>query len=762
MPVTLNAFRVDFSAMTFTANVLYLPNPDAMRALRERHSKEWFLHWRGGRAYAIPRVETPREAVGEPTILDMTDHDHLHVIVARLNDVLPDAFPAYEAFRRRPFSFLGRKDEIVRLVTRGWMNIPALVNDFKISPRFDLDPRIIELRRDETAVGLVLRVGMKWQILAPVEQLQAAGITLAGLAVIRRNPATTERRLVGTIAAIDGKEVRLAESLDNLLVIPTNQVWLEGSKASFARCLRQLLGSRYDAFETARWQHEGKFLLGPDLDRVLDKMGQFLTKASPITLAPGLSASINGRIEFVDTGEYQSVVTCDDVEYCFDSARSKRHIIPWSGLARFGPFSRETFSKRTPRILVVTPDESEGKVGQFVRAFRDGIQSGPNPRYPKGFASTFGLVNPEFVTCAVPVLGAADAGVAARYRKAIEDHLAAARDPYDAALVAILDRHATLPDAVNPYLHGKAALLMNGIPTQEIRHATLSARAESLQWSMQNLAVALYAKMGGTPWTVAHDLAVDDELVIGMGAAELSGSRFDARHRFMGITTVFRGDGNYLLSNVSRVCGYDDYPETLRRTTADVLAELKARNGWRDGDTIRIVFHAHKPLKRIEIARIVEECVQDAGKGQNIQFAFLTVSHDHPFKVFDSNQAGLQKQSGVRGRYAPARGTVAQLGRYTRLLSTNGPHQIKRPTTPLPAPLLVHLHRESGYKDLQYLTEQVLKFTSLTWRSTQPAHAPVTIYYSELIAGLLARLQSVPDWSPSVLNTKLRSSRWFL
>jgi hypothetical protein len=39
---------------------------------------------------------------------------------------------------------------------------------------------------------------------------------------------------------------------------------------------------------------------------------------------------------------------------------------------------------------------------------------------------------------------------------------------------------------------------------------------------------------------------------------------------------------------------------------------------------------------------------------------------------------------------------------------------------------------------------------------------PVTIYYSELIAELLARFRTLPDWSPALLNTKLRASKWFL
>jgi hypothetical protein len=174
------------------------------------------------------------------------------------------------------------------------------------------------------------------------------------------------------------------------------------------------------------------------------------------------------------------------------------------------------------------------------------------------------------------------------------------------------------------------------------------------------------------------------------------------------------------------------------------------------------VFHLSKPLKHIEMAEIVNDAVLEVGREQTVQFAFLTVSHDHGFKILDSDQAGIQARNGRKARFVPDRGTMAQVGQATRLLCTNGPQQVKRPTTPLPTPLLVHLHPNSSYNDLAYLTEQALKFTSLTWRSTQPAYSPVTIFYSELIAELLARLQSVPGWSPAVLNSKLRTSRWFL
>jgi hypothetical protein len=37
-----------------------------------------------------------------------------------------------------------------------------------------------------------------------------------------------------------------------------------------------------------------------------------------------------------------------------------------------------------------------------------------------------------------------------------------------------------------------------------------------------------------------------------------SGSRFEDRQRFVGITTFFSGNGTYLLGNVSKECNYAD------------------------------------------------------------------------------------------------------------------------------------------------------------------------------------------------------------
>lgn len=758
----LNGFSVSFTREDFTGYIRPMPDNQQLEATREALGDEWFISWRDGIAYGLPKLQPPSKSFGTAQTLKVADH--LSLLARRLTDVLPEKFPKYEAFRRKPFKFRGQKDEIVAAIMTKLKRLPPVVGKFKIHLTFELDARLIELHEGELQVGLFVDIATNWQILAPLDELQAAGIDVAGLYVVRLNPDPTGRRLVGRVKELVGQKVILSEAHADATEVFVDDVLLEGSRASFAHCLKQLLGRAYDDFEKERQEQEGFVLVGNALDERVGRMGEYLQKASPFTLCQNFECSIGERIPMQNVGDYKTVVQAPTVDYCFDAARSKRNKYAWPGLENFGPFSRDTLAKKSPRILFVFPDSVQGPAERFLRYFRDGISSIQNSRYSGGFAKIYGLVNPQFVTCRIPLFPRQNDSPAETYRRTISDFLS--RDAqFDAAIVTILNEHARLPDSQNPYLHSKAVLLMAGIPVQDVRVFTISQSEASLQFNLQNISVALYAKLNGIPWTVDHDLSIADELVLGLGTCETGESRFEARKRFIGITTVFRGDGNYLLSNLSSECGYDDYPEVLQRSTVEVLKEIKKRNGWQPGDTVRVVVHSFKPLKKMELARIMKDSVATVGNEQNMEFAFLTVTQDHPFRLFDRVQQGIPMKNQPKVKkavFVPQRGVVAQLGSFTRLLCTNGPELIKRPVSPLPLPLLVHIHPESTYRDLASLAEQVLKFTSLSWRSTLPAKLPVTIYYSELIAGLLSRLRGVPDWSPAMLNIKLRASKWFL
>jgi len=115
-----------------------------------------------------------------------------------------------------------------------------------------------------------------------------------------------------------------------------------------------------------------------------------------------------------------------------------------------------------------------------------------------------------------------------------------------------------------------------------------------------------------------------------------------------------------------------------------------------------------------------------------------------------------------KGEFVPERGYAVPLGRSEILLSVTGPRALVTPLQGAPRPLLLKLHRESTFQDLEYLAAQAYRFTALSWRSLFPSARPVTILYSDLIASLLGRLRYVRNWNPDILSTMLRNSRWFL
>lgn len=738
-----------------------LPDPKEVKAERERLKTFWFVHWLGGKLYHLRLQGGGPNIEGNLSKLETKMHPWL--LRSRLDDAIGMALPKYEALRERPFTFLAQRTHLIEAAAGKAGVSHVLLNGFKVTPRFSLHAKIYEPVDGDSKVGVFVTVGMHYDINASLDDMKKAGVDLTGMYVVKRNPAVDGRRLAGRIKNIVGSDVHLSEAeTENESVLPLSELKLEGSKENFVHSLTALLGSKgYRGLSDALDGLEASYRKGPEFDDVVEKMGSFLSR-NPIVLAQGCAAQIGGRISLDSAEENRSIYVAPTVEYVFDRTGAKSSEYAWPGLTQYGPYDRASFANKSPRILVAYPASTEGKVDAFLKAFRDGI--GTNSKgFAKGFRDLFGLVGVEFVRCPVDISQGNKSGAKSAYISAIEGKLSSAGEVH-AGIVVLFDEHAFLKGMENPYIQTKALLLTLGIPTQQVRMWTINAQPEFLQYTLQNFSISMYAKLNGTPWTVNHDKALNDELVVGMGFAELSGSRAEKRQRYVGITTVFSGDGTYLLGNVSKDCTYDGYPDMVRENMLALLKEIKKRNNWKVGDTVRVIFHAHRPLRKVDLGKILFECAREIGNEQDIQMAFVTISQDHPFYILDRKERGIEVRNTdqMKGVYAPARGTIARIGRLTRLLSVNSGKLIKRPNTPLPIPLLVSLHPDSTFKDVDYIAEQALKFTSLSWRSTLPSGSPVTIFYSERIAELLGRLRDVPNWSSTALNVKLKWSRWFL
>ena len=188
----LNGFHLTLSAEAFQARRMELQNNKLLKELRGQHP-DWFIYWRDGFLYAIPRNNEPTTNLGDTVTLSCADH--LQFIVALIDGLLPKKFPGYDAFRRHPFAFAGKKDELIAAASAKLRSKPALLKNFTIRPTFILEAKIIETVPDRTALGLFLTINTRWECTADLSALQAAGADLGGLYVVRRKTMPGERRL---------------------------------------------------------------------------------------------------------------------------------------------------------------------------------------------------------------------------------------------------------------------------------------------------------------------------------------------------------------------------------------------------------------------------------------------------------------------------------------------------------------------------------------------------------------------------------------
>lgn len=441
--------------------------------------------------------------------------------------------------------------------------------------------------------------------------------------------------------------------------------------------------------------------------------------------------------------------------YIFDHSGTKTHRYADPGLNSFGPFDSINFEIKRPKILVLCHKMNRGGFSSFVAKLQHGL--GNSKYFKKGMVAKYSLHGIDFVIDDIE-----DYSVEA-YRAAIERVLRAnSGNRFDLAIVETCEGFKNLKPSDNPYYQAKAQLLSHQIPVQFALKEKIRRADSSLDSILNSVALQIYAKMGGTPWVIPANQNIDREIIIGLASSWLRKNRFARadQSRIVGITTFFAADGKYDFGRKCRDVPYEDYFQELLLSLKSSIEELSRRDGWRDGDTVRIIVHIFKPIKNIEaevISKLMEEFTQ-----YRIRFCFVTISEHHSFMIFDSNQDGVEFYGRKKGEYLAARGQNVILDSHSCLLNMKGPRDVKTPKQGLPSPLLIRIHKSSTFTDLNYICQQIYTLTNMSWRSFLPFQTPVTVLYSSLIAEQLQNLREIQGWNPEVVNTELKHKKWFL
>lgn len=277
----------------------------------------------------------------------------------------------------------------------------------------------------------------------------------------------------------------------------------------------------------------------------------------------------------------------------------------------------------------------------------------------------------------------------------------------------------------------KHTLLKNKVPSQFIRLETLKSESE-LKWSVSNIGLQLFAKLGGQPWMV--DPAHQRCLIIGIGQA----------HKLTEAKTIERSFAHTVLTDSSGL-----YKElkilSSARSGESYLAELRENfrrllDEFRD-EYQKFVIHLTYKIKKAEI-QAIREVLNEAFEGQDKEFVVMKFNDKNKYFGYSLNN----------NSFIPYESSFIQLSRDEYLVWFEGlqhnstvPKRIERPLHVQ----FLYPHDMSHEDKLTYLQDSV-NLSGANWRGFNAKSVPVSIYYAKLVADFVKEFRDLDleeiDW----------------
>ena len=639
----------------------------------------------------------------------------------------------------------------------------------QMRPLLQFSPRTLYNLKGQPLFGLLCDARIRNLLLASCTDLMTAGVSPIGRYVLVDRPARDSRiadraQNVGRVRAIEGDTLSLEDHREGFETVAAADARLSASRVDFDWCVRLLLGAAAEqVLNDARIRVAEELHGGPGRLKIVEETLAFL-RTQTLEAVPGAVFEVGALLDSKQVG-FPTSEMIGRPSLVFDPSGMRTDHWSERGIKNNGPYDQRTFTPKKLNIAVICQARHEGQVEAFVAKFLDGmpdVKTGPRgretARYGDGFLRRFQLERPNvqtFTTTSPNMSGYQEA-----CRKGLE-YAANFGIQWDLALVQIEEDFKALPGHLNPYYGTKAMLLKNHVAVQNFRLETMRQDPSGLVFTMNQMSLASYAKLGGRPWLLGAEQTVAHELVIGVGSHVASDSRIGGGTRHVGITTVFSSDGGYHLSERTNVVPFEDYSAALTETLKGTIIRVRNEDNWKSTDRVRLIFHMFKPAKDVEADAI--KAAVEALDLDSVTYAFLHVAPSHPFVIFDKNQKGQPSYAPKKGRLGPTRGVHLKLGDYESLVVFSGASELKQETDGLPRACLLKLHRNSTFRDMTYLARQAFDFTAHSWRIMSPEPYPITIKYSDLIAERLTGLKQVPGWDDDAVKFReIGRTPWFL
>ena len=662
-----------------------------------------------------------------------------------------------------PFKFVSRKKEhdvLDKLIP------PVLGEKLGYKRQVEIQFRQIEIQ-NRIRHCAVYNFGYKWFFHKNCEELYREKFELKHLDVVHSIPvpnATSviapEEILIGTIQNVfeeNSKVVAEVETNEGLVKYDARELFLEKSQHNIESYLRFKLGQR----ETQAIYQK---IANSKTDRVNLKSLQSGIQKLAETLAKPSYGNKDGFIFKISSNSSlpENSFEIYKPTYIFDDDDFQKDNNPYFGITKFGPADKSYFQPKELKILVICHSQNRASFSNFIATLEKGLRDKTDRfgnkkfnYFADGFAGKYKFHKISFVIEEIQDYKSQS------YLTTIDEFLKQGLKP-DLVILETKQEFRTFNVVESPYYQVKAHLLSQSIPIQFIdNQVIIDKRTDDAFFNL--ISLQMYAKLGGIPWVLPKRGSYDKEIVIGVGSHVERKNKFSKNEgtKVVGISTFFSGEGRYLFGNRCKEVDYDNYFNELLINLKTSIEEVSKEYNWQRDSTILIIFHIFKPIKKVE-AQVVEKLISQFTQFK-IKYAFLTISDNHPYILFDLRQKG---DKFGKGECLPEKGTNLKLNDFSSLLQSRGVDEIKSKQHGLPKPLLISLipseNSEINFRDLSHLTQQIFNFSNLSFSTFATSNLPVTILYSDKIAKWLSQLKKIPGWKPQVVNTELKKKKWFL
>lgn len=405
------------------------------------------------------------------------------------------------------------------------------------------------------------------------------------------------------------------------------------------------------------------------------------------------------------------------------------------GIIRFGPYRRVT---GTPQLAFVFPDGARDAANTLYLALRNGVG------LFKGLPSVFKIPLEKEQVIAITGFQLPNRhdhqDCAKRYRDAIRGWIAGNCGTKPDLFINLHPKSMAWEDD-SAYAATKAALLKEGLLSQNVTF-DLIQNATQFEWSVANIALALFVKLGGIPWAVNRPNA-EREIVIGMGRSESFDPRTRKRERVIAFTTCLQSNGIYQFANFGHTCASDtEYMGELEKTLQLTLNRVQAIRP----EPRTLTLHFPKDFSYDERTLCEKIITGSQSSFQRIDYVKVT-EEDRFFAIDDESPDQV-----------PRRGTCIRLSKADYLLYTEGSEE-RQPWANRPPSAVRVRHFSNQPTDMatRDIVGQVFDLSLSNWRAFNARGFPVSIAYSEQISRILHKA----DLS-DVQGDLLRDRLWFL